>query len=417
VSNQGTYTKSGGRVDFGTQLLKVPPKLPTLTPAQIAQISANPPPIGTDLTANRTWVIQNNEYYNTHLNRLDLTKKTPLQTKPSIQFPAGANIHDCIAAILRDCQLIRENLAKVAQGSGSGLDSDDNFDYFYISIKSVPTGEYDEINNQPKLIQRYLILPYKIHISRLPGYQNKTINADKLKKRIRRSYNYLYTGKNTEVLNFNLKYNNLFFQSRPINQGKNPDLDGRVGAYQSPNEKTNDEPVKKDKVKNKKTVQLNPPTLTNIKTIEKTPGYDTRPFSSDPWTIAAQNVHRALLDEVAMILVDIDIVGDPYYLIQGGIGNIVSVPLKLNGNTYSGLTETGDADHQNSDVYVNVDVNSITDMSVKTGLAINNKAAEFSGIYRLTEIVSNFQGGAFTQKLKMLRLPSQPSDVTDLSKG
>jgi hypothetical protein len=124
-----------------------------------------------------------------------------------------------------------------------------------------------------------------------------------------------------------------------------------------------------------------------------------------------------LLDEVAMILVDIDIVGDPYYLIQGGIGNMVSVPLILKGNTYSGLTETGDADHQNSDVYVNVDVNSITDMSVKTGLAINNKAAEFSGIYRLTEIVSNFQGGAFTKKLKMLRLPSQPSDFKDRSKG
>jgi hypothetical protein len=96
---------------------------------------------------------------------------------------------------------------------------------------------------------------------------------------------------------------------------------------------------------------------------------------------------------------------------------MVSVPLKLKGNTYLGLTKTGDADHQTSDVYVDVNVNSITDMSVKTGLAINNKAAEFSGIYRLIEIVSNFQGGAFTQKLKMLRLPSQPSDFKDPSKG
>jgi hypothetical protein len=262
-----------------------------------------------------------------------------------------------------------------------------------------------------------LIYPYKVHISRIPGYAdiNAGISRDKpLSKRIRRAYQYLYTGKNTDVLNFELKYNNLYFQTRLINDGQSLNLNSARGAKKAVEKRpVNVKKVFKDPTALVKTSQL-------AETPIRTAGYanrvephgdGSRGFAVDRWAQAAKNVHAALLQDVNMIKVDLEIIGDPYYLVQGGIGNIVSKPLK--GSI--GITDTGDADHQSADIYIYININSITDLSNDGGFAINNSSAAFSGIYRVTQIVSRFNGGVFTQKLSVLRINSQSIDFNPLT--
>jgi hypothetical protein len=335
---------------------------------------------------------------------------TTIVTKPSVQFSATANISDCISAILRDCALVRERLSQIP--SGGGLDKDNMFEYFYVSIQSFPSpnSQYDTVNGIGVNHHVYSVYPYKVHLSRLPEYQSKEIAYSDFTKRVRRTYNYLYTGKNTEVLSFNLKYNNLFFQTQSINQGYNKNLSNLKGATTLEAESD----VNKDKsyidpVANKKTNQFRP---IHMRTLYKSAnvevvGENTGPLPSDPWSVSAKNVHQALLEEVNMLNVDIDIMGDPYYLIQGGIGNIVSNADPEN----LGITDTGDADHQTADIYIQINVNSIIDVGKDTGLALDNTSAEFSGLYRIVEIINHFQSGVFTQKLKVLRINSEPSDV------
>jgi hypothetical protein len=147
--------------------------------------------------------------------------KSRLETKPSIQFSAGANISDCLSAILRDCQLIRDDLSNLSKIIETGKELPDRtgmFRYFYVSIQTRPNTEnkFDEVTGRQPNTVIYNIFPYKVHISRLPQFQSYPITQEQFQKRIRITYNYLYTGKNTDVLNFNLKFNNLFFQTRPI---------------------------------------------------------------------------------------------------------------------------------------------------------------------------------------------------------
>jgi len=342
------------------------------------------------------------------------TSSTP--PKPGIQFSQGANIHDCISAILRDCDYIRNNVAQLPNG---GLDSNGMFQYFYVQIQTVPNnaGKFDFKNAVGVSTITYIVFPYKMHISRLPLYQSDPITAGTLTKRIRRTYNYLYTGKNTEIINFDLKFNNLYFQTRSINQGNNSTYRNTIGAMIPSSPSTTGAltySVDQNSVKKSEGI-VAVPVRTHYKSSENIYyGQGTAPPPANPAGSLAQNVHQAILEDVNMIQVDLEIVGDPFYLVQGGIGNIISKPYKdSSGNTLIGITDKGDADHQSSDIYVQVNVNSITDVAQAGGSGNNNTPYPlFSGIYRVMSMVSSFQGGFFKQKLELIRINSEPVDET-----
>lgn len=57
-------------------------------------------------------------------------------------------------------------------------------------------------------------------------------------------------------------------------------------------------------------------------------------------------MHQAILDNTDMIKCEVEIIGDPYYLVTGGIGNYR--PVLLDG----GITTDGEAPYQTHDVVV-----------------------------------------------------------------
>lgn len=354
-----------------------------------------------------------------------------IKTNPSIQFANASNLYECMSAVLRDCALIRNKLSQIKDGQG--LDADGNFVYFYIGVQmNATTQSYDPVNGVSPSKYIFNVMPYKVHKSRLPDTQTQALTAsdmESLTKRIRRTYNYLYTGNNTEIINFNLKYNNLFFQTKPVNLG----YQGKQNLFSNLRGSTANEPetdsyylnnfVAGSPTQLSKTNQLRPiPAKVSRYTsrVEWT-GENTGFLSPDPWSIAAKNVHHALLEEVNMINVEMDILGDPYFLLQGAMGNIVSVSpyVAPDSKTYPGMTTTGDADHQSSDVYIQVNVKSIKDIdsdptSASYGMTLPDTVAQFSGVYRVIQVQSRFNGGVFTQRLQILRINSQPIDTTSV---
>jgi len=383
VSNKGTITNAGAT------------KLPALTQAQLAAIQANPSLANTEASRSPT------------LAQL----KQSIPTDPIVQFSGKANIHDCISAVVRDCDLIQKTLIALAGSDpNSVLDSQDMVTYFYITIQVADKeGTYDPISGLPAKIHTYILMPYKMHISRFPQFQNVPLRPGSLQKRIRRTYDYLYTGKNTDILSFDLKFNNLYFQTRPINSGAS-DVNNAANALQPdgnpllPPEKYQ---VAENIVQRRSgATQIRTRNALNSQYV----GYGgdaTRGFNASVWSAVAKNVHHELLDDVGMFSVEIEIVGDPYYILQGGVGNIITTPDPKN----LGITTIGEADHQSSEVYVQINVANITDMNVQTGLAIKDTAPAFSGIYRLIHITNYFQGGVFKQRLKLIRMPEQNNDV------
>jgi len=104
------------------------------------------------------------------------------------------------------------------------------------------------------------------------------------------------------------------------------------------------------------------------------------------------------------------IIGDPYYIIQSGTGNYTSSPTQFHN-----LNEDGSVSYQNGEVDIMVNFRTPIDINQSTGMynfGPNTDTApvmQFSGLYKLTNVSSVFSQGKFTQTLTGYRRPMQES--------
>jgi hypothetical protein len=119
----------------------------------------------------------------------------------------------------------------------------------------------------------------------------------------------------------------------------------------------------------------------------------------------AQNLHAALLENVGMSNLEIEIIGDPVFLVQSG-------PATKTNKEFPRLNKTGEVDARSSDIYVQVIFrNPIDIQNLENGGQMEfGDIASFSGYYKVLKVTSRFSGGQFTQKLNMVRMPSQTFD-------
>jgi len=344
----------------------------------------------------------------------------------NVQFRSGANIHDCIAAILRDCEFIQANFPTPK------TDTDQLITYFYVHIDVEYSLAYSERLNRYPMNIIYNVIPYKIHANRIPDIANKSGTVSKTfnENRICRRYNWLYTGKNRDIINFNLKLNSLYYQLQPLRLGTNDPLDpgfqakiqpaitiGANGQFNNPNpdarHRTEDEIAKANGI-DRVEIYSNSE-LTN--TLHSA-GHASRPTGTNPRIAMAQNLYQALLSSVDTIEVELEIIGDPLFIVQGGIGNSRPKPWS---DTQVSMTKTGEINHMEGDVYVTLEFSSPDDIDPNTGLLVGvpERSVTFSGVYRVFEVTSKFSGGSFTQILKLKRIQrlELPKTDTDSAQG
>jgi hypothetical protein len=326
----------------------------------------------------------------------------------SVSFANSSNIHDCISAIIRDSEWVKD----IKKNLTNRIDEAGLVEYFIISIKSEPKPDvWDAVRSKPCYTYTFQVKPYKIHVAKIPGLEADTIDTTKLIPYIRRNYNYLYTGQNKDVLQISLNYDTLYFQSMAVYVGNSKSLTRGQGSGIS----SNDNPIKIIEIAPPKEVKqgdgVTPPPLSinhALSDIQGT-GEATRPFQAgDAYTVFAQTLHAALMDNIRAKMLEMDILGDPFYLVQSGIGN-----MKVDEDTDNfGITKTdGSAAYQSGDIYVNVKLNSAYDIDRESGMMKMNGASNFSGIYIVNEVQSKFADGQFKQHLKMMKLPDQPGDT------
>jgi hypothetical protein len=126
------------------------------------------------------------------------------------------------------------------------------------------------------------------------------------------------------------------------------------------------------------------------------------------------NAKKALTNpEADLINLEIEILGDPYYLQQADFNPFNLKPSVVNASTF----EDGSIDTQSGEVYVNVNFKTPVDFDDESGLykGLNQgpgkyNTAFFGGIYRLIQVESTFDGGQFTQRLNGVRLKNQQLD-------
>jgi hypothetical protein len=320
-------------------------------------------------------------------------------TPSNLQFSSGSNIHDIIASVIRDSSYGKKILEK-------GPDKDGMVDYVHIAVESQPTGEWNAVTLRPTYKYVYVVLPYRMHASRVPMFQKQLSKDDvnKLKTLyVKRKYSYLYTGKNVDVRKFNLRFNTLFYQAFPQGMGTNIFADPQAN-YEKSTVKKRIDPT--DTARSEQNIiPASPmgedPAAAQVQKIGGTGG--RRDYKE--YDVLVENMHRAVINNIDMVSCELEILGDPYFLCTGGNGNYRPELVD------AGITKNGEAPYQTGDVIVIVEFQTPQDAGV-TDQAIKFYNTPFSGCFRVTKVRSKFNDGLFTQVLSMIRIPGQPEDAS-----
>ena len=130
-----------------------------------------------------------------------------------------------------------------------------------------------------------------------------------------------------------------------------------------------------------------------------------------PHTMAARSFMDVAVNGVDMLSLEMTILGDPYYIGDSGLGNYTAKQTNLEN-----MTADHSMNYQNGEVYIGVNFRTPLDIDVARGaydFGPTQLVAEFSGLYKVLKVSSDFSRGRFTQNLTLLRMPGQTAKPVD----
>ena len=321
------------------------------------------------------------------------------------QFPDGTPLLDCVTSVVRDSKYIRDIMKKIMDDPNSVIDDNGMVDYFIVVPQVINKATINQDAKRPYRTINYLVLPHKIYYKFIPGFANQNTDNSKLKQYSLREYNYIYTGKNVDLLKFNLHFNLLFFEDAPPALGQEQSPPSRDAKS---NQNRNKPTRNSDSVSNTEGsgvpigqyAQTSGPTKINSNS--------SAPLQADPYSVMAVEMHKAFINSTGLVNCEIEILGDPYFLVTGGIGNY----LPGQGSTPQ-ITTDGEANCIQGQVLVTLNFRNPIDIGpLSSGgrYQFDPQLVPFSGVYKVTSITSTFKEGVFRQRLVLLRIPGQILD-------
>jgi hypothetical protein len=289
--------------------------------------------------------------------------------------------------------------------------------WWSVDVQSYTNGELNKTTGQKPRLLVYRIVPYNVHASSGPSPANKKPPGyEQLKLQAVKEYNYIYTGKNVDVLKFDINYKSNFMnqmspdglidtQDSKSAKSEGGQTDGKADSEVRPLGKGADPDSK---------LGVGSQIVSFVKTLAGTDklgggGSETQA------TRAARLFHDSLTKGTDMVDLNMQILGDPYFIAQSGTGNYTAQPTQFHN-----LNDDGSVSYQNGEVDIVVNFRTPIDINQSTGLynfGPNTDTApvmQFSGLYKLTNVSSIFAGGTFKQTLIGYRRPMQESTKPEL---
>lgn len=256
----------------------------------------------------------------------------------------------------------------------------------------------------------YRVVPTYIHHSRFIAPTDKPKGIEELKRKAIKEYDYIYTSKNLDIIDFNIEFNNSFYKQLSADLGKNNI--GVVSKSQTGAEATPEAPKDSGKTvppqSDKAPLPIDSIRVSNSGLNTETTGVVGGTADNDPGTLAARSFNDAINFIGDMMELSLKILGDPFYLGDSGMGNYTAQNTDLKG-----INADGAINHQSSEVFIKVNFRNPVDIDPTTGRYDFGKGKivpQFSGLYRVGEVQNNFNNGIFTQDLKLMKMPNQDTD-------
>lgn len=311
-------------------------------------------------------------------------------TKKTFRAQAGTKITDFINSVIKVSSYMTNQISTSASDSKP-------INWWKIN-PTIKFGPLDEGTNFYQREITYNIVPYVIRGQDAPGLGQQQVQQSEIVK----VYQYIYSGNNRDVLDMNIEYNMAFFEVKngvstryTIQSGDNvaESSDSGVGVYNGYTD----------------TRFFKPRYFHTTGIANQQNTSDTTAKES---TIVIQDFMEKLFDNAGdLISLDITIVGDPDWISQDVP---FYGPILPNGSYIGG----GSVNFTNP-VYFNFYfATPDTDYDDTSGLFNSSgKYSQFSGIYQVISVKSNFSGGKFTQRLTNVRVRNQEPPKSGTSRG
>ena len=358
---------------------------------------------GFDVTTGGRYDFPRNSDVRDEEGRVIRDKMTIDPSKRVFQFAQGQTITDIIGQLVRSTTYAEKAIDE------RNLDELGFANWYRIDVQVQLTDFDSKVADYARKIT-FRIVPFKIHHTVFRGPSSPGIGYDKLKDLIRKEYNYIYSGENTDILGFNITINNLAFsavadlvQARDQQVNTNQNLSG-IAEREIEEFETN--PGAGISAQRSKLGNTGRPRKKY-----------TRNFrgGAEPTGTAraiAEAFYRAALENsnTELVVVDLEILGDMYFLQQNELSNNFSRPADRL------ILEDGSMNSFDNDGFIYIRFRTPADVNVDTGLYEFPRGGNenyFSGIYRVIMIDNVFEDGVFKQVLKCNRMPNQPQDYDE----
>jgi len=339
----------------------------------------------------------------------------------TMSINAGTSIDKVIDNVMRNSSYINNQIAipdgvdpqtylsQKAQNSNQPLN-------WYKIVPTVTVGKFDPIRNINAKNYTYSVKPYTIYnVKSDVAPQGKAVEVMK-------EYDYIYTGKNSDVLTFDLVFNTLYYTAQTAYRSA---VAG--GLFKSPDTTANSN--NQNNV-NADSYQGNNQAPGSVMPIQIKPQvYNAAARATggavSPKAVAVADLEASLmtLSQADMLNVQLTIVGDPQFIKQDDCFYSPLLPTVSTTSVIDGrqgvnvsgdprLTPNGSIRTDYTEIYVRLTFRTPTDIDESTGLIkfnSNYQTSLFSGLYKVLTVTNTFKDGQFTQLLNLIRLPYQDS--------
>ena len=336
------------------------------------------------------------------------------------KFPQGSDISAAINEVLLKSKYIKDTLKP------SEITADGFRGWWRIDTK---TYRLDTNANGPDTARKprvfvYRVTPYNTHAANIIAPYVKPRGLDQLRKQVVKEYNYIYTGKNADILNFNFTFDNgygAFLSGDTADRSQDSILRNSQSQKNQSDEDTKKITVGMGAGGQPPADKTKPSTPGIVKFFKTLTGTDLKGGSGldSPETRAARLWHDTITrSDQNMMTIDMEILGDPYYVMCSGTGNYASAP-----GIAPGINADGSINFEDGEVYITINFRTPIDINQATGL-YNFKGVDqsvpllaWSGLYRVTDVVNVFSGGVFKQKISANRMLYQEGDTEAAADG
>ena len=228
-----------------------------------------------------------------------------------------------------------------------------------------------------------------------------------------KEYNYIYTGKNSDIIDFQIDFDTLYYTAVSINRANAQSIAG-----QGANPETNNSTIKNPSGgKNSAFPRTYHPTSGDVASDAGFGG------DRDSVTKTVTDIQRSIYSGSRgdMLNLKMKIVGDPDFIKQDDLYMNPSM-----GDEYEKaqqeqfLPESGSLAMDRGEIYTRVTFKTPTDMDETTGLVRKDGRyieSSFSGTYRILTVDSELRDGRFEQTIDMVRIFDDYASAEDIGRG